>query len=587
MNLIDALVSMAPGQTPIRKGRVSRIIHVVNMPASYVVGEGSDAVSMPMIDGGPVPRVGDTVAWLDLPPTPVALGTLRLSDGSVVVDPSAAYFRSHFYRRPEGPSDTLAALGYTATAPVTRAQIDGILDAWVAATGGTTFNVFTTGDWTAAMGAARAGDLVRLQANLATALDARFTKYMAFGNNMNAAGLPGVPIILTCAAGVTNNVTVNNNFEGNLDVFNTDHVWVVGWNGIGSTFGIRCMNLDGTEAHPVRIAWNDIRDTGDAAIAFQGWFQLITTSGGTPPAGSGNEWGFSSYGVIEENTVLRPGRRNASTGEGVYLGYGSPPGFVARAHHVWVRYNRLRACTSDYVDVKPGCHDIWVHDNEESLGAFASGAANQILYVSQDLGARPGWYNFDPNVWFWGNRSWDGNISNPQGTSSDYFAQSSLAGVRLGFNLALGFANGGVGHHLRSERAASESQVAGEKWWTYNNLFWQLDGVINGGAPFASPTAFNSTWVDSRNNVGLTATTGVQFTATADDFVGASSIPAVSSVNPLPDMGQGVGSGFELAIGSDLRGVGASIADLAPYFSQDIFGRPITLAAPSAGPFQP
>lgn len=587
MSLIDVLANMAPGQTPIRKGRVSRIIHLANHPASYVVGEGSDAVPMPMIDGGLEPMVGDTVAWLDLPPTPVALGKLRLSDGSVVVDPSAAYFRSHFYRRPEGPGDTLVALGHTPTAPVSRAQIDGILDAWVASTGGTTFPVYSTSDWTAAMAAARPGDLVRVEANMASTVDCRYSKYSLGGANLTTnGGLPGVPIVLTCRNGVRNVVSVNNNFEGNIDIQNCDHVWLIGWNGTGSTFGVRYQNADGTEAHPIRCAWNDFQDTGDASIAFQGWFQLITSSGGTPPAGSGNEWGYSSYIVAEENTVLRPGRRNAGTGEGIYVGYGSAPGWIARAHHVWVRYNHLKACTSDHVDIKPGCHQIYVHDNEMSVGAFVFGAAIQTLYVSQDLSARPAWYNFDPEIHLWGNRIWDGNITNPQGSSAEVVVQSSLAGVRMGFNLALGFANGGVGHFLRSERAASESQVAGEKWWTYNNLLWLLDGVMNGGAPFSSPVAFNSGWVDSRNNLGLSATTGVQATATASDFVAPSTIPAHSSVSPLPDInGLGVGSGMALPSGSGLLSGGTSLADLTLYFSQDIVGRTIVPASVGYGPF--
>ena len=573
-----------PGMAPIRYGRVSRVINVAGQKVRYVVVDGGDAYEMPMLKTGIQPKVGDWVAFVAHGNSPLGLGLVETLED--LQQTSSGLFRSHANQRPQGPQGTLEALGYTGPKPITRNDIDGILNAWVASTGGATRLVTDTTSWATACSAAQPGDLIRLTASTGSPLDFRYSKYSLGGATLSTSGLPGLPIVATCANGVFNNVSVNNNFEGNIDVMNADHLWVVGWNGIGSTFGVRCMNLDGTATHPFRVAWCDLRQTGDASIVAQGWFQLIATSGGTPPSGSGNEWGYSSYGVIEENTVDQPGRRNASTGEGIYLGYGSAPGWISRAHHVWSRYNRVKRCTSDYVDIKPGCHQIYVHDNELSLGAFVAGAAIQTLYVSADLSARPAWYNFDPEIWIWGNRTWDGNISNPQGSSSEYFVQSSLAGVRMGYNLGFGFANGGIGHHLRSERAASESQVAGEKWWTFNNLFWMGDGVLNGGAPAASPVAFNSTWVDSRNNVGLPATVGAQFAATADDYAGLASIPAVSSVNPLPDLGVGIGSAYYLAAASDLIRAGASIADLSLYFTEDIFGRTIDTAAPSAGPFE-
>jgi hypothetical protein len=566
------------------KGRVTAIDLSVN-PVAYTVSTGNGSRRMPMVSPA---ALGDVVLFVDLGSEAFGFGPFHAGSGLLL--PGAGVtpisFRSYLHPALVGPVGTLKALGYLGTGPITRADLDGILDAWAASHGGTTRNVTDAASWDAACAAAVPGDLIRFTANVTTQLIGRANRNSMPGANMTN-GSAGLPIIVTCANGIRINVASLTNTEGALNIYHASHVWAVGMNTTGSTFGVRFMNCAGTAGDPIRIAWCDVLETGDAGIVGQGWYQTLVASGGTPTGSAGDEWGFTDYLVIEENTVTRPGRRDPNIGECCYLGVGSSGGWIGRAQNVWVRYNRWRECTSDYTDVKPGCRRVYVHDNEESGGAFASGAANQALYVSADLSARPAWYNYDPEIWYVGNRSWDGNLSHPQTNSSNYFVQASLAGVRVAFNIAWGFAGGGIGVHLRSERAASESQVAGEKWWIWNNLFWLGIGVYNGGAPQFTPAAFNSAWIDQRNNIGAPTTTGVQFVATADSFAAPSHIPAVGSISADAVLGAlGAGSAFDLAATSALVRVGVTVADLNSYIGADIASRAIP-TLPNPGPFQP
>jgi hypothetical protein len=571
------------------KGRVTAIDLTAN-PVLFTVSTGNGSRRMPMLNPA---ALGDVVLFVDLGVEAFGFGTFHPGPGGGGTVPPVASglvaFRSHALQAPVGPVGTLQALGYTGTLPITRADLDGILDAWVASHGGTIRNVTDAGaSLSAALTAAVPGDLIRFVNTITSQMIARANRNSVPGANM-ANGTAGLPIIFTSADGVRVNVASITTTEGAFNVYHASHVWCVGLNTTGSTFGVRFMNCAGTAANPIRIAWCDVLETGDAGLVAQGWFQTLAASGGTPSGSAGDEWGFSDYVVIEENTVTRPGRRDPNIGECCYLGYGSSGGWIGRAQNVWVRYNRFRECTSDYTDVKPGCRRVYVHDNEESGGAFASGAANQALYVSADLSVRPAWYNFDPEIFYVGNRSWDGNLSHSQTGSSNYFVQASLAGVRVAYNAAWGFASGGIGVHLRSERAASESQVAGEKWWIWNNLFWLGIGVYNGGAPQFTPAAFNTAWVDSRNNIGGPTTTGIQFVATADDFVEPSHIPIIGSVSADARWGSmAQGSAFDLAATSALLGAGDdAVFGYDGYIAQDIARRAIPSSGVSPGPYMP
>jgi hypothetical protein len=567
------------------KGRVTDIDTGVN-PALYTVATGTGSRRMPMQSPA---KIGDIVAYIDFVGDALGLGPfivgVNAPGGGGGGAPGAVLFRSYINQALTGPVGTLEALGYNGAKPITRAQLDGILDAWCLSHGGTIRQVADSTQWNSACAAAVPGDLIRQVAPITAPIQARLNKYSMPGANMTQNGQAGLPIILTSANGIETTVSSITNGVPALDILNVSHVWAVGFNTAGSQFGIRCMNVDGTLDNPFRLAWCNVRDSGDAGIAVQGWGGLISSSGGTTPPGAGNEWGYSSNFVIESNYVLRPGRRNPGTGECIYLGQGSDPGWLGRVFNGWVRYNDLEQCTSDYTDIKPGCHDILVHDNIEHGGSFVLGSANQILYVGSGFSARPGWYNFDPNIWYIGNRSWDGNISHPNAGSSNYFATVSLAGVRFCFNAAWGFASGGLGLHLRSERPASESRVGSEKFVAANNLFWLARGVVNVGAPVASPVPFDSSWVDERNNLGSVDTTdGVGAVAPVGVFIAPDAIPAVGALGNAEWLSYGPGSAFDFHSQAEGPG-GTSVADLILPINADISQRPIPLI-PIAGPFQ-
>lgn len=508
-------------------------------------------------------------------------------------DPASNFFWSVYDEIISGPSRTLEALGHsTPGTEVTRSQIDGILDSWLVGTGGTLYEVDSEAEWTTAMANVEPGDLVRVTSNLTLTADlvARGSKYGLSGSNMTtspAGGTATLPIILTCADGVT----VNRNDQANnsicLTVRNTSHVWVIGFNVRNGQFGIGCRNYDGTASSPCRIAWCDIRDLGHSGLLLQGWFQAIATSGGTPPAGAENVWGYSSNVVVENNTIEAMGQGVSSTqfGECIYLGTGtSDDGYRSAARNVWIRFNNLIECTADYVDIKPGCRQIYIIGNTMKQGAFHFGAAMQILY--QGNVTRPSYYDTDPEIFILFNRIWDGDITNSVASSSNYVAQSSLAGVRFAFNEAWGFSGGGVGFRLRTEGALANSQSSdGEKWWIFNNLFWTSTGVANVGDNTFTP--FNSAWVDARNNLGSTSTSNVEAQASTGDFVNPTEIPAVGAVGEADYEARGSGAAFEITSSSSLVGSGSSVSDTNLYYDGFDIAKRAVPSTPNPGPFQP
>jgi hypothetical protein len=499
------------------------------------------------------------------------------------------------------PPSVLSALGHTGTADITRADLDGILDDWVASTGGTTRNVTSTGTWATAIAAAVPGDLVRITSSFdpADVLTARGNRFSIPGSNMTASpagGTAGLPIIITCANGV---VLDANNTSSNvpcLDLFNTTHVWAVGVNVREGQFGIRAIDWGGTAGFPAYIAWCDIQSTGDAGLAVQGLGSSITGAGGTAPGPTGDAWGYSEHFVLEENTIANPGQRATQFGECLYFGMGSNPGWLSHARNGWIRGNHCTGYTADGIDVKPGCSRLWITDNEFSSGASHFGAGMQILYVGASVDARPTWAQVDPEIFIEGNRMWDHNITKSQATSSPYFIQVSLTGVRIINNIFWAIADSnpsgtpsgtGMAVRLRSEHVNSESRVGTEKFWIFNNIMWTGIGVSNGGGPAASPVPFDSTWIDSRNNIGFTSTSSVQHTATSVDFIDSAAIPAIGS-NSVDATWETYerGSAFDLALDSDLVGVGAAITDVDIFIDADISQRAFGSQV-NPGPFQP
>jgi hypothetical protein len=499
---------------------------------------------------------------------------------------------------PGTPVHVLTALGSALTGSITRAELDAILDVWVWQTGGTTHNVTSHATFDSATAAALPGDLVRVtSAFTATgALVVRGSLYSISGTTLTASpagGSIGLPIVYTCADGVEVTGSSLTNNVGTLDFLNCRHVWAVGFNINGSTqFGIRTLNAGGTAAHPAYIAYCDINGCRDATIATQGWFQLITTSGGTPPAGGGNTWGYSEYIVIEENDCIDPNPTEVAgnPGEGIYLGRGASPGWVSYSRYIWVRGNRVRQYRANGIEVKPGCHHIWIYDNDIEWGRGQNGAPLELCYQFSGTGTRPAEWNDidgsgsgDIHVYAFFNRIWDFNISET-GTTRNQCILLGMAGVRIGFNVvwavrdSAGLTTNIAGVLIQSEKPLSDfGDTSTQPTMIINNLLW-CNAVSNLGASDGAITG-----VIQRNNIVPTGFTGGQFTADVTDFVGP--VPTPGTLTDAQQATGDPGSGFELLETSALWGAGSSLADLILPFSVDPFGRTIPMAGLNPGPF--
>lgn len=524
-----------------------------------------------------------------------------VTDGGGVAPPPGAQavsFRSQLsLATPGSPQHVLRALGYTGSAAITRADLDDVLDDWVAGTGGTTRNVTSQATWNTAIAAALPGDLIRVTSSFTVGsgqLAARGNLYGISGTTMTASpagGTADLPIIVTCADGVevtgsglTNNVPV-------LDLVNCRHVWAVGFNVPGtSQFGIRAMNWGGTAGAPAYIAYNSVEGVRDAAIAAQGWFQLITSSGGTPPAGSGNEWGFSEWFVVESNTIVdpNPGEVAGNPGEGIYMGRGGSPGWVSYAKDWWVRGNTVTDYKANGMEAKPGCHRGRFLDNIIHLGRGQNGAPIELCYQFSGINSRPAWVPADIEIYCEGNRIYDYNITET-GATRNQLILLGMAGVRIANNLAwsvrdssgdFGPADDIYGVLIQSELDVADfGNTATAPTWVVNNNF-QCRGSINLGADDGAITG-----VIFRNNITPNGYDGGTHNSTSEDFIATT--PAVGSLSDAEWETYGPGSAFDLDPTVDvLPGSGDSIADLDLYIDADITQRPIP-ATPNPGPFQP
>ena len=494
------------------------------------------------------------------------------------------------------PQHVLRALGYTGSTNITRSQLDGILDAWVASTGGTLRTVTSSAQWTSALAAALPGDLIRVTSGFTADITARGSRYSLAGSNMTASpagGTAGKPIIVTCANGVTVTGSSTASGVGVLDVLNTTHVWPVGFNTSGGQFGIRCWNWGGTAGNPAYRAYCSVTGTGHSAYSAQGWFQLISSSGGTPPAGTGNEWGFSQYFVDEENYAANVGLTADAFGECYYYGRGSAPGWVSYCKDFWSRGNEGYQFRADGIDLKPGCHRFRVTDNRYHGGYCVSGSPMTINYCSSDLDARPAWMPADVEGYLEGNRVWDINITLTNGSSANIGAYSGLSGLRWSNNMFWGIKQTGFtgGIYIRNEKGTDNTTAVATfgtaPTWFLNNLYWGTTGAVvkggygvGGGFPQPYP---GSVVFTERNNLADNLT-GAQFQADAADFIAA--VPAVAAAGDAQWNSYGPGSAFDLALTSALIGDGVSIADLDTFIDADISQR-VFIAAVNPGPFQP
>lgn len=501
-----------------------------------------------------------------------------------------------------GGTGTAAVLFRTITSPTpktpavtpTPASIEAPSGGTIYAGGtGTTRTVTNESQWTAAKAASAAGDIIKITAPISVPLVYRSDKYGISGGS-DPDGTEGNPIVIICEGAGEINVADTSNTVGALSVYNCDHVWCVGVKTRGSQFSVVYRNVEGTSSNPFRVAHCDLANSGHASLVIAGFFRAIDQGGESAPNGYGasaaaGEWGFSQHFIVEANQIDNPGVISDSFGECLYLGNGSGGGgWVSYAANGIVRHNRLTNCKSDWIDLKPGCAFIDILDNDMEGGYFVSGAGMQLLYVFSGIDDRPAWYDFDPQIRVEGNRCRDGNLTTTNGSSSNYMAQASLCGITFANNLGWGFANGGTGFRLRSEKAASQSQSSDNEVWTVvNNTLWMDNGVANVGSNEPSLTPFSGGLIDARNNLGPTGGSGFTDTADASDFVAPSAIPTVDTVDADAESETyGPGSAFDLDPDSSLASTGSSISDITLALDEDISQRAIPSSSPNPGAFQ-
>ena len=491
-------------------------------------------------------------------------------DGDVTSPTQSVSFRQ--YGSPASPTPSLTPL---------PANIEhGSGGTIYAAGAGTSHLVASVSDWNTAVAAAAPGDLIRITANINSGLVYRGSKYGISGAN-GVDGAAGNPIIITCDPGVWIDPMDQGNNTVGLDIRNVDHVWDVGVNVRNAQFGIRHQNWAGTASDPVRSAHNTVQDTGHNSLTVQGWFQAIASSGGTPPAGGGNEWGFSEHFVVESNLLQRPGRTATQFGECIYLGYGGSPGWISHAKDGTVRYNKVEDWTADGLDCKPGCYRIDILDNEFERGENHFGAALGLCYVAATIDDRPTWFNFDPEIYAEGNRIWDVNVSNTGGTTAPWPVYLGLSGIRFAFNLIWAWQDGSGGttsHAVRLRIEKPIAQFGTDPTHVVNNTLWSGNGFENVGDNSFTPAP----GVVVRNNIVATGKTGGTHTASVSDFSAA--VPGLGAGGDAEWLSYGPGSAFDLDPNSPLHGAGTSISDLTFRTSGDISQRAVP-ATPSPGAF--
>ena len=265
------------------------------------------------------------------------------------------------------------------------------------------------------------------------------------------------------------------------------------WSGSTSatpSSGMRLQNVAGSATAPVRVAHCTIEDTGHSGMSCAGWWQDIATSGGTPPAGGGNERGFSEFVILEGNTVRRVGRTASQFGEGFYLGVGSFPSWFGYAKNVVVRYNNVREYTADAIDVKPGCRTVYIHDNHFHDGASHFGATMGIHYIATGA-PRPAWATHDPEIWCESNRVEDHNTSFPVASSAPWPAYHGVNGIRWAFNLFWTWDAGQEAVRIRCEEPETSYQSTGNVVADHFvcNTLWSGNGLVNAGFGSGTPVS--------------------------------------------------------------------------------------------------
>ncbi len=381
--------------------------------------------------------------------------------------------------------------------------------------GGTTHHVATAQQWTAAVAAARPGDVIRLTATISEPLTYRGDN--DGGTATGSDGTASAPIVITADAGVwIDGGGVDNSH--NLAVLNlwyVDHVHAVGLSIRNGQYGIRCLQCHGSAEAPLRIADNRVTSVGYVGIHVGGHLSTHAPS---------------SHVTIDNNLISATGRKTPEFGEGIYLGHGGTE-WVDETSNIIVSRNDVSHTTAEAIDIKPGTREIVVEDNLLHEIAPIYGGAISAHYVHILPNPKPSELD---RVVIQRNRIWNHNLNGAH-LASDAAIWVGHGGVEILDNTVWGFR---IHYNTRGVRVQGRQSFGPHPIRIEGNTFWLERAWVTAGYPDPSPNVVSS---GNRGPAGTTA----EITVTAADFVGP--IPAIGS-GGAADAGSGPGSALALVV---------------------------------------
>lgn len=379
--------------------------------------------------------------------------------------------------------------------------------------GPTTFEIDSEDAWYAAVGAAEPGDVLLLTATITSRLEYRGGDHN--GRAIGASGTENEPITITALPDVWIDPGDISNNTAALDVRAVDFVVVDAINVRQSQFGIRLIEVGGTERTPSGVVNSTVVSIGHSGIAVQADFDTLAPSG---------------HILISDNSVSETGLTNPRFGEGIYIGIGSVERiYMDESHDITVSGNRIFSVGAEAIDVKPGTRDVVVEDN--------------LLYdlAPIDGGAISAHYASDPNpkpqeldrVTIRRNRIWNQNLDGVPG-ANDWAIWVGHGGVTIEDNIIWGMRDSA---DTRAVRVRALADFGPHPIVVRNNIFWTSTGVVAEGEPSGAQNLLSDANVGPVESEGTTA-------VDPSFFVG--SVPAPGAGGDA-DNGSGPGSGFLLA----------------------------------------
>lgn len=401
---------------------------------------------------------------------------------------------------------------------------------------GATVRDFTLATFATVKNQARPGDWLRMVESVDTSsagalLECRGPRAPS-GTPDVVDGLPGLPITITFAEGVTmRNRNVTSNSAICIDLKGT-----IGWNVVGTdvTGGymcIRAMSAAGHSDDPAVIAGNRVKDSSQTKISVGGWWQ-------TPDTASEN-WRVYSNEVSGWAPTV-----SSEHSEGIYFGTGSIPRYYKdRTSGIYCGYNHIYNLQSDAIEFKNGvsdyvCEGNRIHDLDLTQGT------NPIAAINCNYGAQPQGGGATVPADYSGangvvrkNRVWA--LTTPDSRPA---INVGIGGVTVEDNLTWGH-GAAPGVRLRSEMEFKTDPIL-------------IRGNTFGGGGVEDPgnnkqTAGGATGalttVTTANNIRLGGFTA-DYQASSTDFVGP--------ITGDADNGEGPGSGFQLNATSGANNTG-------------------------------